>query len=101
MRTGINILCISVTDLNDFQITDSEWQILEKIHKFLINFKLLSKKLGGEKYVTLPLVIVSFNLLLDKIESMVKQLDEKPNRSEVDERLIVSFKQLETKCLNI
>ncbi|CAK1602511.1 unnamed protein product [Parnassius mnemosyne] len=84
VRTGINILCTSVTELNDFQITDSEWQILEKIHKFLINFKLLSTKLGGEKYVTLPLVIVSFNPLLDKIESMVKQLDEKPNRSEVD-----------------
>lgn len=101
VRTGINILCISVTELNDFQITDSEWQILEKIHKFLINFKLLSTKLGGEKYVKLPLVIVSFNLLLDKIESMVKQLDEKPNRSEVDESLIMGFKQLETKCFNI
>ncbi|CAG9786978.1 unnamed protein product [Diatraea saccharalis] len=90
VRAGINILCSSITELNDFQITASEWQILEKIHKFLINFKLLSTKLGGEKYVILPLFIVSFNLLLDKIESMVKQLDEKPNRSEVDERLILA-----------
>ncbi|CAG9794257.1 unnamed protein product [Diatraea saccharalis] len=49
VRAGINILCSSVTELNDFQITASEWQILEKIHKFLINFKLLSTKLGGEK----------------------------------------------------
>lgn len=70
-----------------------------KIHKFLINFKLLSTKLGGDKYVTLPLVIVSFNLLLDKIESMVKQLDEKPNRSEVDERLILAFQAARDKML--
>ncbi|CAG9793293.1 unnamed protein product [Diatraea saccharalis] len=33
VRAGINILCSSVTELNDFQITASEWQILEKIHK--------------------------------------------------------------------
>ncbi|CAH1640748.1 unnamed protein product [Spodoptera littoralis] len=74
VRAGIDILCSSVTELNDFQITANEWQVLEKLHKFLINFKLLSTKLGGDKYVTLPLVIVSFNLLLDKIESMVKQM---------------------------
>ncbi|CAK1595752.1 unnamed protein product [Parnassius mnemosyne] len=99
VRTGINILCTTVTELNDFQITDNEWQILEKIHKFLINFKLLSTKLGEEKYVTLPLVIVSFNLLLDKIESMVNQLDEKHNRSEVDERLILGFQAARDKML--
>ena len=91
VRAGIDILCSSVTELNDFQITANEWQVLEKLHKFLINFKLLSTKLGEDKYVTLPLVIASFNLLLDKIESMVKQLDEKPNRSKVDERLTWSF----------
>ncbi|CAK1582932.1 unnamed protein product [Parnassius mnemosyne] len=68
VRTGINILRTSVTELNDFQITDSEWQILEKIHKFLINFKLLSTKLGGEKYVTLPLVII-FIILYIKLNS--------------------------------
>ncbi|CAK1603284.1 unnamed protein product [Parnassius mnemosyne] len=34
VRTGINILCTSVTELNDFQITDSEWQILEKYISF-------------------------------------------------------------------
>ncbi|CAI3083009.1 unnamed protein product [Diatraea saccharalis] len=99
VRADINILCSSVTELKDFQITDSEWQILEKIHKFLINFKVLSTKIGEEKYVTLPLVIVSFNLLLDKIESMVKQLDEKPNRSEVDERLILAFQAARDKIL--
>lgn len=99
VRAGIDILCSSVTELNDFQITANEWQVLEKLHKFLINFKLLSTKLGGDKYVTLPLVIVSFNLLLDKIESMVKQLDEKPNRSEVDERLILAFQAARDKML--
>lgn len=59
----------------------------------------MSTKLGGEKYVTLPLVIVSFNLLLDKIESMVIQLDEKPNRCEVDERLILGFQAARDKML--
>lgn len=52
--------------------------------------KLLSKKLKGHKYVTLPLGIISFNLLLDKIEYMVIQLDDKPERIKMDERYILS-----------
>ncbi|XP_026314075.1 uncharacterized protein LOC113225838 [Hyposmocoma kahamanoa] len=99
LKPGINILCTSVSDLSNFVISEIDWKILEKIYKFLINFKLLTTKLGGEKYVTLPLVIVSFNLLLDKIEAMIKQLDDKPNRTEVDERLILGFQAAQNKML--
>lgn len=65
----------------------------------MINFKILSTKLGGEKYVTLPLVIVSFNLLLDKIEKTIFDLDAKSDRSEIDKKLIFGFQAARDKML--
>jgi len=44
--------------------------MFERVFKFLINFKILTTRLEGDKYVTLPQVIVSLNLLLDKVESI-------------------------------
>lgn len=69
------------------------------LYKFLINFKILTTRLGGEKYVTLPHVIVSFNLLLDKIETTIKQLDDKIIRSDIDEQLILIFQAARNKML--
>ncbi|CAD6236489.1 GSCOCG00008209001-RA-CDS, partial [Cotesia congregata] len=68
LKQGIITLCNSVLELDHFNICEEEWTVLEKIHKFLINFKNLTTRLGGDKYVTLPFVIISFNLLLDRIE---------------------------------
>lgn len=99
LKQGISTFCSSVAELNEFQIIDEEWVILEKIHKFLINFKNLTTKLGGDKYVTLPFVIVSFNLLLDRIETVMTQLDSKIPRSEVDEQLILGFQAARDKML--
>lgn len=99
LRQGIVTLCSSVPELNKFQIVEKEWQILEKIHKFLVNFKNLTTKLGGDKYITLPFVVVAFNLLLDRIETVTKQLDSKIERSEVDERLILAFQAARDKML--
>ncbi|GBP41993.1 Putative AC transposase [Eumeta japonica] len=59
----------------------------------------LKYKTWWRENVTLLVDIVSFNLLLDKIESMVEQLDEKPNRSEVDKRLILAFQAARDKML--
>lgn len=99
LKGGIITLCSNVPELADFQILEEEWQIIEKVYKFLINFKVLTTKLGGDKYTTLPFVIVSFNLLLDKIEATVRQLDEKIKRTEVDEKLILAFQAARDKML--
>lgn len=84
LKGGIVTLCNNISELFNFQLSTEEWTILGKIYKFLINFKILTTYLGGEKYVTLPLVIVSFNLLIDKIESIMLPLDCKSDRSKTD-----------------
>ena len=58
LKGGINTLCGIIPELNEFRISESEWSIIEKVFKFLLNFKILTNKLGGEKYTTLPIVMV-------------------------------------------
>lgn len=91
LKKGIITLSSILPELTEFQISKDEWFIFEKVHKFLINFKSLSTRLAGEKYVTLPQVVVSFNLLVDKIETTITQLDENILRTAIDEQLILSF----------
>lgn len=91
LKGGVTTLCSIVPELSNFKILHLEFVIFDKIFKFLINFKILTTKLGGEKYVTLPLVIVSFNLLIDKIENTINHLYTKLNRTEIDKRLIFGF----------
>ncbi|CAD6239788.1 GSCOCG00012569001-RA-CDS, partial [Cotesia congregata] len=62
-------------------------------------FKNLTTRLGGDKYVTLPFVIVSFNLLLDRIELLTNQLDSKHKRTAIDEQLILGFQAARDKML--
>lgn len=80
LKKGINTLCGIVPELTDFQISEAKWLLLERVHKLLRNFKVLINKLCEKKYVTLPMVIVSFNLLLVTVESTLKQLHTKLNR---------------------
>ncbi|XP_066598831.1 uncharacterized protein [Prorops nasuta] len=81
------------------KLKKEKWVIMEKVNKILINFHLLTTKLGGENYATLPLVIVSFNLLLDKLENMIKQLDVNLNRNKIDEKLILAYQAARDKML--
>ncbi|XP_066599993.1 uncharacterized protein [Prorops nasuta] len=99
LKKGIVTLCNNIPELYSFQLSVEEWTLLEKIYKHLINFKLLTTKLGGEKYVTLPLVIVSFNLLIDKIESVMFELDCKSDRNATDETLIIALRSCRDKML--
>lgn len=99
LRGGINTLCGTVPELSDFQISGTEWILLERVYKLLRNFKILTTKLGGEKYVTLPFVIVSFNLLVDTVESAIKQLSGKIGSDEVDTILIVALQSARDKML--
>lgn len=101
LKKGIDCLCASdsVNKLNNFRLHQNEWQMLASVCKFLKMFKIVSENLGGDKYATLPSVIVSLNILLDKIELQSKLLDDKPNRSCVDEQLLTAFQKARDKIL--
>lgn len=62
---------------------------MEKYINFVKNI------LSGGKYVTLPLVVISFNLLIEKIENTVndqsKRLNDQIPWTEDDDKLIRAF----------
>jgi len=93
LRLVLNALCSTSDMLNirRFLLTDDEWYLLIQIHLFFKNFKLVSTLLGGDKYATLPLIIIAFNMLLDKIENTIKLLNDKESRCQTNENLLWAF----------
>lgn len=77
MKKILNLLWSECDKVSSFKLSEDEWSLLIQIHAFLKDFETVSTTLGGEKYVILPLVIVAFNMLLDRIESATFALDNK------------------------
>lgn len=71
---------------------------MEKIVKFLKQFKYVSKILSSDLDVTLPTVVLAFNMLVNKIESMIFNLN-KFNRKIQDEALLLAFQAGRDKLL--
>lgn len=88
MKPALNMLCENNFDLQKFVLSAKEWEILEEASTFLEYFNVLSIKLSGDKYVTLPSVIIGFNLLLDKLEVAKNNLILKDVRTQVQEILL-------------
>lgn len=99
LKEGIVTLCNIEKVLTPFIILPKEWSLLENLNKFLLNFKNLSTILSGDKYVSIPLVIVSFNLLLDNMEKKSMKLDRKVNRTEEDQKFILVVQAARDKML--
>lgn len=99
LRPAFNGFCEANFNLNQFRLNDNEWLLLEKVVKMLKNFKTLSENLGGDKYVTLPMVIVSFNLLLDKLESSISEFKKKRRLSELEKNLLLGYEKAFTKMM--
>lgn len=59
----------------------------------------MSTILGGDRYVSLPLVIAAFNLLVTKIKKTILEMDEKTNRNKVDKILLLAFQAGRDKML--
>lgn len=74
MKKSLNLLCELNDQLKDYLILKNEWLILMTVFKFLKYFNELTQVLSGDKYVTLSLVVIGFNLLLDKITAEIDYL---------------------------
>ncbi|CAG9822148.1 unnamed protein product [Phaedon cochleariae] len=99
LKDALNSLCDHNDKLKENKIKGHEWELLDVIQKYLKPFKSLSTLLCGEKYPTLPLVIVGFNILIDKIEKLIIELDCKEERTHMDEKIILAFKTGRDKML--
>lgn len=99
LKTALNALLHSFKELRCLQISPSEWEVVETVVTYLKPFDSLSTVLGDQTYVTLPLVIIGFNMLIDRIEDIVKKIDQKPDRNGTDEKLLVAFQNGRDKML--
>lgn len=87
MRPALNLLCENNISVRKFSLSDSEWTLISRITQILRHFKSVSTLFSGEKYVTLPLVIVGFNMLIDKIENIARKIDKIINPTLIDSQI--------------
>lgn len=87
MREPLTLLCEMDKDIQPLQLLQSDWDVLTAVVKYLRYFKTLSTILCGEKYVTLPLVIVGFNMLVDKLETAIESLKSQSAKNSTDIRI--------------
>lgn len=102
LKNSLNLFWLSHENnerISMLRLSEDEWLLLEQIYIFLKNFKIVSNAICGEKYVTLPIVVVAFNILISDIESTIFELDNKTNRTIVDETLLIAFQASRDKML--
>ena len=88
MQRSLHLLCEINEPLQKYLISDYEWLLLSKVYKFLRYFKELTEALSGEKYVTLPLIVIVFNMLVDRIAASIDVLREKADLCLMDESML-------------
>ncbi|CAB0030851.1 unnamed protein product [Trichogramma brassicae] len=98
MKDALNQMTKKHDDLGHLSMQDVEWNLIKILIEFLSDFKKVSTKISGEKYVTLPSAVIAFNCLLNKIERKSLELNTQ-NKSKVDEKLITAFQKGEVKLL--
>lgn len=96
---GLELLCENEPKLSSYKLTEHEWILVKGVQRILKMFKKVSDLLCGEKYATLPVVIVTLNLIVDKIEEETKRLNDKVDRSLTDEALIRAYEKARDKIL--
>lgn len=71
MERALNLLCENNAALNPYRLSNVEWMVLKKLVEYLRHFKALSTAFSGDKYPTLPLVVIGINMMLDKLETFI------------------------------
>ena len=99
LKLSIKSLCENNSEMRNYRISDIEWEAIDIIISYLRIFKQVSDLLSAEKYPTLPVAVLAFNVLLDKVEKIVFDLDKKINRNRLDEILIGAFQEGRDKIL--
>lgn len=99
LRSALSALCDNNEELHIYKFKEVHWEVLIMVCTYLKPFKKLSTLLGGDKYITLPFVVVGFNLLVDTIEKFTIHLDTKPSRNAAEDNIITAFRTGRDKLL--
>lgn len=71
MKAALNLFCDNNAGFTIYRLADTEWSLLKELAMYLCHFKVLSTAFCGEKYVTLPLVVIGINMVIDKLERFI------------------------------
>ncbi|XP_018371317.1 PREDICTED: uncharacterized protein LOC108766485 [Trachymyrmex cornetzi] len=74
-----------------WQLIENEWEVMQKFASFLKNFAVISTLIGGDKYVTLPMVVLTYNMVFDKIEATAKQLEQQDTQNVLEDSLMDAY----------
>lgn len=99
LKPALIILNQNIEKIKLYQLNDDEWELLEKVLAFLKHFNQLSTILCGEKYPTLPMVVLSFNMLLDKIDGQITDYQNKVNKTAIEKSLLEAFLNCKIKLM--
>lgn len=99
MKIPMTSLLCSCHEIKKFQLSDKEWDLLEWIMNFLKSFKYVSKILSADYSVSLPSVVVTFNILIHEVETILFKLDSKVNRYSDDEQELIAIQAEKEKLL--
>ena len=99
LKSALSMLRNTCAELEDFKLLGVEWSSLQQILVYLKHFKHVSTAIGGETNAILLTAVVAFNMLIDKVESIVSNLDNKIDRNENDESLLLAVQKGRDKLL--
>ncbi|CAG8517820.1 27935_t:CDS:1 [Gigaspora margarita] len=68
MSSAINRMISEIQEINELSLSIEEWDMLKEVSLPLKTFHDVSKILCGESYVTMPLAIPAYNLIIDDLE---------------------------------
>ncbi|KAG2224754.1 hypothetical protein INT45_005278 [Circinella minor] len=72
VKQAYNRTLRGIPELQKFELTDDEWQCLQKISELLFEFARLTPLISGESYPTMNLVITAYNRLLNVLEAHIE-----------------------------
>lgn len=79
------------TDFTQWQFTEDEWEVMQRFASFLKNFASVLTLIEGDKYATLPMVVLMYNMVLDKLEATAKQLEQQNTRNVLEDPLMDAY----------
>lgn len=97
-KIPLNLVCDTITEFSSFKLTINEWNLLHNVVKYLKPFKTIAQLLSGAKYCTISIVVLSINVLINKLEKSAFDLDT-PYRNATDEKLIFAINSARDKIL--
>lgn len=64
---------------------------MQRFASFLKNFASVLTLIEGDKYATLPMVVLMYNMVLDKLEATAKQLEQQNTRNVLEDPLMDAY----------